>query len=83
MFPQQLVLREQEQRTGQVAVVYSLSSMKAVPTTPVQIRTLLLESGGAHSMLSTKTNGVIVVRINVIFHEMYMSVFSSFRFFQS
>ena len=83
MFPQQLVLREQEQRTGQVAAVYSLSSMKAVPTTPVQIRTLLLESGGAHSMLSTKTNGVIVVRINVIFHEMYMSVFSSFRFFQS
>ena len=83
MFPQPIVLREQEQRTGLVAVVYSLSSMKAVPTTPVQIRTLLLESGGAHSMLSTKTNGVIVVRINVIFHEMYMSVFSSFRFFQS
>ena len=83
MFPQQLVLREQEQRTRQVAAVYSLSSIKAVPTTPVPISTLFLESGGAHSMLSTKTTGIIVVRINVIFHEMYMSVFSSFRFFQS
>ena len=83
MFPQQLVLREQEQRTRQVAAVYSLSSIKAVPTTPVQISTLFVESGGAHSILSTETTGIIVVRINVIFHEMYMSVFSSFRFFQS
>ena len=81
MFPQQLVLREQEQRTRQVAAVYSLSSIKAVPTTPVQISTLFV--GGAHSILSTKTTGIIVVRVNVIFHKMYMSVFSSFRFFQS
>ena len=43
MFPQPIVLREQEQRTGLVAVVYSLSSIKAVPTTPVQRVALLLE----------------------------------------
>ena len=35
MFPQQLVLLEQEQRTRQVAAVYSLSSMGDIPTTPV------------------------------------------------
>ena len=82
MFPQQLVLREQEQRTRQVAAVYSLSSMEDIPTTPVKWATLVPEGGGAHSMLSTKMIGIIVVRINVIFHEIYIPVFSSFRFFQ-
>ena len=80
MFPQPIVLREQEQRTGLVAVVYSLSSMKAVPTTPAQRVTLLLE-GGAHSRLSSNVTGLIAVRINVIFHEIYISIFSSFPFF--
>ena len=80
MFPQPIVLREQEQRTGLVAVVYSLSSMKAVPTTPVQRVALLLE-GGAHSRLSSNVTGLIAVRINVIFHEIYISIFSSFPFF--
>ena len=80
MFPQPIVLREQEQRTGLVAVVYSLSSIKAVPTTPAQRVTLLLE-GGAHSRLSSNVTGLIAVRINVIFHEIYISIFSSFPFF--
>ena len=82
MFPQQLVLREQEQRTRQVAAVYSLSSMGDIPTTPVKGATLVPEGGGAHSMLSTEMIGIIVVRINVIFHEINIPVFSSFRFFQ-
>ena len=77
MFPQQLVLREQEQRTRQVAAVYSLSSMGDIPTTPVNGATLVPEGGGTHSMLSTKMIGIIVVRINVIFHEIYIPVFSS------
>ena len=83
MFPQQLVLREQEQSTRQAAGVYSLLSMGDIPTTPVKGATLVPEGGGAHSMLSTKMIGIIVVRINVIVHEIYIPVFSSFRFFQS
>ena len=54
--------------------------MKAVPTTPVQRVALLLE-GGAHSRLSSNVTGLIAVRINVIFHEIYISIFSSFLFF--
>ena len=56
--------------------------MKAVPTTPVQRVALLLE-GGAHSRLSSNVTGLIAVRINVIFHEIYISIFSSFPFFFS
>ena len=63
MFCMQLVLREREQRTRQAAVVYFLSSTGTIPTTPVQRGTLFVEGGGAHSMLSSKMTGIIVVRI--------------------
>ena len=63
MFCMQLVLREQEQRTRQAAVVYFLSSMGDIPTTSVKGATLVPEGGGAHSMLSSNMTGVIVVRI--------------------
>lgn len=59
----QLVLREQEQRTRQAAVVYFLSSIGTIPTTTVQRGALFLEGGGAHSMLSSKMTGIIVIMI--------------------
>ena len=63
IFCMQLVLREQEQKTRQAAVVYFLSGIGTIPTTTVQRGALFLEGGGAHSMLSSNMTGIIVVRI--------------------
>ena len=63
MFSQPIVLQEREQRTRQVAVVYFLSSMKAVRITSVlgKYREILRDRG-VHSMLSTMVTGRLVVR---------------------